>query len=383
MQQIKTILLAGLAALLLSACGGGSSSSDSTQPVIVKFLDLTNPSEYGVQTTLTYDETGNRLTKSSEFIDFISMYLGEISVINVPLREYAYSYDFINNEANETCINCQNSYEGNTTIYTFNDDGVILKSRSKISSKEYFYDTDGDIETVSYTYEYIDYNQTVVSNFNKSGQLIKDLQSFVSTVDSNATLLGSFSLLLDSYVRTYIYHENGRVATLIEIITHTDDNTWEMWTSNFGEDGNLIDTIYDSGTILETQLAGKTLYANEYLVFDTTVWTKAGKDTFSRTRAGAEYLTLVLNDDLSKLTVEYFYLDSNVTTKINIETVEGENILYLGTATIIGQDINTTVEQNIQLDVLSVSTDSIRIKLSYEDNSTKEGWVYFNLDDLK
>ena len=247
MKQIKTILLAGLSALLFTACGGGSSSVDSlqsdidsTQSVVVKFLDLVLPFEYGTQISLTYNESGNRLTKTSERQDNIYMYRGDTTVVNGSLNEYTYKYDFINNEVTETCINCDNSNPGGNTItYTFNNDGAIVKVHNKIYSAEYFYDEDGDLETVPYTIKYSDYIETAIATYNKNRQQIRVSGNFSSPFHD---------LYPDSYIITYTYHENGRVAIHDETETYSY-GIWERWISTFDENGNLINTTHDIGTV--------------------------------------------------------------------------------------------------------------------------------------
>lgn len=253
MKQIRLGLLAGFTALFFTACGGGSASADglqsnidSTQSVVVKFLDLVLPFEYGTQISLTYDETGNRLTKTSESQDNIHMYRGNAYVVNGSLKEYTYKYDFINNEVTETCINCEDSYAGNTTTYTFNNDGTIVKVRDKIFLAEDFYDEDGDLKTISYTIDYIDYNEVGIATYNKNRQQIRDSGSIIINEDSS--LYSSYFFFPESYIRTYTYHENGRVAIHDETETYSD-GTWERYISTFDENGNLLDTTYDSGTV--------------------------------------------------------------------------------------------------------------------------------------
>jgi len=248
MYKMKKILLASMLTmgLLLSGCGGGSSSDDSSESN-VKFLDLNfAPPIYTTQTSITYDENGERSTKVSEgsSVDFPPRIYDGYLYDPYPFdwyEEYTYSYDFIKNEANETCISCDNLGSANSTIYTFNDNGIILKSSSSIGTREYSYDEDGDIKTVSYRESYIDYNQTGVYTFNKNKQLIEDASYSVYN-DYYVYDPDVYSAYYGHGVTTYTYHDNGILDTMETLSLSEDEQIENNVTYTFGEDGSFIDS---------------------------------------------------------------------------------------------------------------------------------------------
>lgn len=235
MKKITAVLLTVLALLLFTACGGGSSSDTTAvnpETPLIKFLDLKEKDGDDCNISFTYYEDGNRLTEKRE-------YTGDKSVWQYEY-EGKYSYDFNANEATETWTeyHWDNEFLDRTTIgtsiYTFDDKGVVLKI-FKSSINAYVVDT---IDTVDVVYTYND-----LGNIETFSSIDNQDYSSLSTYDNNGNLTeeswehGSAAYGLS----TYTYDENGNMLTS-ESREDTSNDFWHQSSSiyTYDSNGNLI-----------------------------------------------------------------------------------------------------------------------------------------------
>lgn len=245
MKFSKYILGLVITALLLTGCGGGSSNNTITT---VKMLDINYEPLLEMDSSIDYDTNGNWNSKTTTYTPYT-----EDDERSSYETNTTYTYDFNQNTVLETFIEhldpcddlfCQGPTPSN--IYSFNNEGVVLESYSEDnrSNSVYLYDEDGDVKTILIEVFYTDANVTGTYTLNKNMQVIEDAKHYVFN-DNN-----EFVMPIESPVdvlRKYTYHTNGRVE--IYDVNKTYDDRWEYSITTYDEDGNIIDSDFDSGSL--------------------------------------------------------------------------------------------------------------------------------------